>query len=104
MTTKIKTFCMVNKKGIFGRRVRDFNTQNRFFEYIKKKEANYRMNKIFNDYAAKTDKESTRQLRKRFCSCRTKTKSGSFEELGPWLGQNYVTTLMEAVEEEKPYA
>lgn len=37
---------MVNKKGIFGRRVRDSNTKNRFFKYINKKEANYRMNKI----------------------------------------------------------
>ena len=64
MTTKIKTFCMVNKKGIFGRRVRDSNTKNRFFEYIKKKEANYRMNKILNDYAAKTDKESKHNLEK----------------------------------------
>lgn len=44
MTTKTKTFCMFNKKGIFGRRVSDSDTKNRFFKYIKKKEANYRMN------------------------------------------------------------
>lgn len=50
---------MVNKKGIFGRRVRDSNTKNRFFKYINKKEA-------------KTYKKSTGQLRKRFCSYRTK--------------------------------
>lgn len=59
MTTKTKTFCMFNKKGIFGRRVSDSDTKNRFFKYIKKKEANYRMNMILNNYAAKTYKEST---------------------------------------------
>ena len=59
MTTKTKTFCMVNKKGIFDRKVRDSNIQHKRFKYIKKKETNYKMSKIVNDYAVKTDKKLT---------------------------------------------
>lgn len=85
MTTKTKTFLHVNKKGIFCRRVRYSKTKNRLYKYIKKKEVNYRMNKVLNDYAANTNKKSTGQIRKRFSFYRKKLKSGRFEELGPWL-------------------
>lgn len=40
------------------------------------------MNKILNDYAAKTNKKSTGQIRKRFHIYRKKNNSGSFKELG----------------------
>lgn len=59
MTTKTKTFCLFNKKGVFHRRVLDSNIKNRVFKYIKKKETNSRMSKILNNYAAETYKEST---------------------------------------------
>lgn len=63
------------------------NTKNRLYKYVMKKEANYRMTKILNDYAAKTGRKSTGQLSKRFCSYRKRLKSRSFEELGRTLAR-----------------
>lgn len=39
---------MVNKKDIFGRRVRDSNTKNRFFKYINKKQIIERIRSLIN--------------------------------------------------------